>query len=76
MHKPESVTEDETYKILLDFKIETDHQIPTRRSDLVLIQKKKKIICPRMNFAVPADHRMKIKEIEKIDKCLHVVKEI
>ena len=29
MHKPESVLEDETHKILCDIEIQTDHQIPT-----------------------------------------------
>ena len=42
MHKPESVLENETFKILWDFEIQTDHLIPTRKSDLVIINKKKK----------------------------------
>ena len=29
-HKPESEYENETYNILLDFGIQTDHPIPTR----------------------------------------------
>ena len=33
MHKPESVLEDETHKILGDFEIKTDHLIPVRRPD-------------------------------------------
>ena len=37
MHKPESVLENETHKILWDFEIQTDHLIPARRPDLVLI---------------------------------------
>ena len=42
MHKPESVLENETHKILWDFEIQTDHLIPTRKPDLVQINKKKK----------------------------------
>ena len=42
MHKPESVIENETHKILWDFEIKTDHLIPARRPDLVLINKKRK----------------------------------
>ena len=34
MHKPESVLQNETYKILWDFEIETDHRISVRRPDL------------------------------------------
>ena len=41
MHKPESVLENETQKILLDFEIKTDHLIPARRPDPVITKKKK-----------------------------------
>ena len=41
IHKPESVLENETHKILSDFEIQTDHSILARRLDLVLIKKKK-----------------------------------
>ena len=34
--------ENETHKILWDFEIQTDHQILARRSDLVIVNKKKK----------------------------------
>ena len=40
MHKSESVRENETHKILWDFGIQTDHQIPTRRPELVIVKKK------------------------------------
>ena len=42
MHKPESVQENETHKILLNFGTQTDHPITSRRPDLVLINKKKR----------------------------------
>ena len=42
MHKPESVLENETHKILWDFEIKTDHLIPARRPDLIFINNKKK----------------------------------
>ena len=41
MHNPDSVPEIETHKILWDFEIQTDHLIPARRPDLVLIKKKR-----------------------------------
>ena len=36
MQKPESVSENESYKILSDLEIQTDHVIPPSRPDLVL----------------------------------------
>ena len=42
MHKPESVLENETQKVLCDFKIQTDQLIPARRPDLRIINKKKR----------------------------------
>ena len=44
MHKPESVLKNETHKILRDFEIQTDHLIPARRPDLVLINKKRELL--------------------------------
>ena len=74
-HKPESVLENDTHKILWDFEIQTDHLIPARRPDLVLINKKKRM-CHIVDFAVPADHRVKLKEIEKKDKYLDLTREL
>ena len=54
---PESVQENEIYKILWDFKIQKDHQIPTRGPDFILINKK--II---VDFAVLAVLRVKCKK--------------
>ena len=45
MHKLESILENETHKILWDFEIQTDHQIPAGRPDLVLTRKKELVIC-------------------------------
>ena len=42
MYKPESVLKNETYKIVQDFEIQTDHLILARRPELILINKKKK----------------------------------
>ena len=43
MHKPESVQENQTYKILWNFEIQTDHLIPARRQNLVIIYKKENV---------------------------------
>ena len=39
-------------------------------------QKKKKIICKIVDFAVPVDHRIKLKECEKRDKYLDLAREL
>ena len=41
-HEPESVLENEDYKILWDFSIQTDHVIEARRPDLVVVDKKER----------------------------------
>ena len=39
MHNPESFLENKVYKILCYFEIQTEHLTPTRRPDLVIINK-------------------------------------
>ena len=67
MHNQEPVLENDTHKLLWDFDIQTDHLILTQRPDLIIINKKWKI-CKIVDFAVPADHRIKLKECEKREK--------
>ena len=50
-----------THKILLDFEIQTDYLILTRRPDLVMVNKNKKRTRRIVDFAVPADHMVKLK---------------
>ena len=66
MHNLESVLENEMHKLLRDFEIQTDHLISARRPDLVIVNKKR--TCQIVNFAVLADHRVKLKANEKRDK--------
>ena len=77
-HNPAPVLENDTHKLLWDFSIQTDHQIPARRPDLIIInkKKKKKRICKIVDFAVPADHRINLKECEKKDKYLDLAREL
>ena len=71
MHNPKSILENKTHKLLWDFEIQTDHLILGRRSDLIIInKKKKKRTCRIEDFAVPVDHKVKLKEYEKRDKYL------
>ena len=39
MHKLESALENETYKIIWDFEIPTEHLITVKRSDLGIVNK-------------------------------------
>ena len=76
MHNPEFVLENETYKILWDFEIQTDHLISAWRPDLVIVSKQRKRTCGIVHFAVPVDHRVKLKGSEKRDKCLDLAREL
>ena len=58
-----------------DFGIHMDHLISERRPDLIIINKKKRI-CKIVDFAVPADHRIKLKECEKKDKYLDLARDL
>ena len=51
MYKPESVLENEMYKIIWDFEIEMDHQFPARRPSVGKHLE---------DFAVPVDDTVKI----------------
>ena len=74
-HNPASVVENDTDKLLWDFDIQTDHLISARRPDLIIINKKKRT-CTIVDFAVPADRRIKLKEREKKDKYLDLAREL
>ena len=81
MHSPGPVLENDTHKLLWDFDILTDHQILARRPDVIIINKKKKNKKKKesakfFDFAVPADHIIKLKECEKEDKYLDLAREL
>ena len=65
MHNPVPVLENDTHKLLWDFNIQTEHLIPARRPDLIIV-----------DFAVPADYRINLKESEKKDKYLDLAREL
>ena len=67
MHNPAPVLENDTHNIIWDFDIHTDHRISTKSPDLLIFNKKKRT-CKIVDFAVPADLRIKLKEYEKKDK--------
>ena len=72
MYNPTSVLENETHKLLWDFGIQTGHLISVRRPDLIVIKRNFKIV----DFALPADNRIKLKENENKDKYLDLVLEL
>ena len=75
MHNAAALLENGTHKLLCDFDIQTDHLNSARRPDLIVINKNKKT-CKIVNFAVPADHRIKLEESEKKDKYLDPSREL
>ena len=79
MHNPAPVLENDTHKLLWDFDVHTDHLIQARRPDLILlgqVNKKKKRTCKIVDFAVSADHRIKLKECEEKDNYLNLHREL
>ena len=78
MHNPAPVIENDIHKLLFDCDIHTDHLISARRLDLIIInkKKKKKRSFKTVNFAVPADNRIKLKECGKKYKYLNLAWDI
>ena len=77
MHNPAPVQENDTHKLLWDFNIKTDHLISAIKPEIIIInKKKKKKICKVVDFAVLADHRIKLKESEKRDMHLDLVRKL
>ena len=66
-HEPESVLENEDYKVLWDFSIQTDHVMEAQRPDLVVVDEKERS-CKIIDFAFPGDSRIEEKEKDKIEK--------
>ena len=77
MYKPESIPKTEQPKIFWNFEILTGHQIPVRKPNLLLINKRKtkKRTC-LVDFVDPVYHRVKIKESEKKYKYLDLAREL
>ena len=71
MHKPESVLENRTHKILWDFEMQTDHLNPDNRPDQVLVEKKKRKekmrTCYLVGFAIPVNQKSEINR-KRIDR--------
>ena len=74
-HEPLSVLENEDYKTLQDFSIQTDHVIQARRPDLVVADKKERS-CKIIDFAVPGDSMIEEKENDQIEKYQDLEREL
>ena len=74
-HEPESVLENEDYKILWGFSIQTDHVIEAWRPDWVVVDKKERS-CKIIDFAVPGDSSIEEKEKDKIEKYQELGREL
>ena len=75
MHNPTSILENDSQKLHWNFDIQMDHLISARRPERIIINKTKRT-CKIVNFAVPADYRVKLKESEKKDKYLYLTREL
>ena len=65
------------HRILRDLEIQTDYLIPVKKPDLVIINKKgeKRVSC-HVDFDVAANHSVKNKKSETIDKYLDYTREL
>ena len=70
-----STNGDVKYSQVVTKDIHTDHLISARRPDLIMINKKERT-CKTVDFSVPADLRIKLKECEKKDKYLDFAREL
>ena len=74
MHKPAPVLENDSLKLLWDFNIQTDHLIPARRPDIIIINNKnKKENLQNCRICCPGGPP---KECEKKDKYLDLAREL
>ena len=76
MHNPTSVLENDTHTLLWDFDIQTDHLNSARRPDLIILNKKKEMVWKTVDYTVPADHRVILKESEKKNQYLDLTREL
>ena len=75
LHNPASVLENETYKLLWNFDIQTNHQISARRPDLIIINNNKKDEnLQNCGLCCPGWLQSKIER--KKEKYLNLVKEL
>ena len=67
--------ENDDNKLLWDFSVGTDHEIGSRRRDLVIIDKRDKG-CQIIDAAIPENGRVREKEDEKVEKYQDLAREV
>ena len=67
--------EDDDVKLIWDINIQCDNVIETRRSELILVNKKAKS-CVIIDVVIPGDCRIHEKKIKKIEKYQNLKKEL
>ena len=76
MHKLDFVLENETYKLLRDFEIQTDHLIPARRTSMVTVNNNNNIKKGEFAEQWTLPFRVKLKESEKKCKYQNLAREL
>ena len=74
-NQQDTVTENDRCKLLWNFDVQTNHVIQARGPDVIAIDKEKKE-CKIIDFAMPYDSRVNAKEVEKIEKCQDLAREV
>ena len=74
MHNPAPVLENDTHKLLWDFDIHGSPNLSQKSRPNNKQQKMK--ICKIVDFAVPTNYRIKLKECEKKDNYLDIAREL
>ena len=67
--------ENENFKILWDFSIQTDKEIRANRPDIIFVDKREQTVL-FIDVTIPNDHNIIEKKLEKIEKYTDVGKEI
>ena len=66
-YEPSPVLENENFKILWDFNIQTDKEIRANRPDIIFVDKREQTVM-FIDVTIPNDHNMIEKKLEKIEK--------
>ena len=73
--QPRICTGEWNAQIPWDFEIQTDFLISARRPDQIIMNERERT-CRTVDFSLPADHWVKLKENEKKDKYLGLAREL
>ena len=73
--EPPSVIENENYKLLWDFPIQTDKELKHNKPDIIIIDKSNKTV-QIIDIAIPSDYNVVSKRNEKITKYIDLSIEI